>query len=116
MTYDDGIVGIYEIANVQTTKGAKPKKGLSLKERYYFGFDTLGLSRYYTALEANQQIAAVINTPGWNDINSGKDIAIMEDGSQYTVQLAQKMLDNDNLRMTKLSLERIGEEYVVLSE
>lgn len=113
MTFDDGIVGIYEISNI-AEPGKKPRKGLSLKERFFFGYDTLGFNRYYTALQANQQIAAVINTPGWNDIHSGKDIAIMEDGNQYTVQLAQKMLDDNNLRITKLTLERIGEAYDVM--
>ena len=115
MTFDDGIVGIYDISNI-AEPGKKPRKGLTLVERFHFGYDTLGLNRYYTALEANQQIEAVINIPGWNEIHSGRSIAIIEENQkQYTVQFAQPMLDEAGLRITKLSLERIGEEYVVLS-
>lgn len=121
MTYDDGIVGLYLLTNVQTP-GKKPVKGLTHVESFYFGFDTLGINRYYTALQANQQIEAVINIPGWSEINAGKHIAIIadadggfENATQYTVQMVQPTLDDDGLRITRLSLERIGESYAVLS-
>ena len=114
MTYDDGIVGVYEIKSGKDASG-KPIKGIALKEKFYFGYDVLGLNRYYTALQANQQIDAVLNTPGWNDVHAGKDIAVLEDGSQYTIQMVQKMLDEDGLRITKLSLERLTKNYDVLS-
>lgn len=113
MTYDDGIVEIYAIQSGKDASG-KPVKGLRLKERFYFGYDVLGINRYYTALQANQQIDAVLNTPGWNDVSAGKDIAVLEDGSQYTVQMVQKMLDEDGLRITKLSIERLTKSYVFL--
>lgn len=114
MTYDDGVVGIYEIQTGKDASG-KPTKGIQLKEEFYFGYDVLGLNRFYTALQANQQIDAVLNTPGWNDIHAGKSVAVLEDGSQYTVQMVQKMLDEDGLRITKISIERLTKSYAVLS-
>lgn len=114
MTFDDGIVGIYSLT--QTTEaGTKPKKGITLVASFYFGYDNLGFQRYYTALQANQQISAVINIPGWEELDPATTVAVMEDGKQYRVQLAQPQTDENGLRITKLSLERIHEDYDVLS-
>ena len=51
MTFDDGILTIYKIENIGKP-GFKPVPGLSKKESFYFGYDTLGITRYYTALQA----------------------------------------------------------------
>ena len=114
MTFDDGIVKLYAITD-QAVPGKKPIRGLTLSESFYFGFDTLGINRYYTALQANQQIAAVINIPGWNQVDTAETIAVLEDELQYKIVMCQPMTDEDGLRITKLSLERLGDEYVVLS-
>lgn len=122
MTFDDGIVGVYEITEV-TVPGKEPKDVLNLSERFYFGYDTLGINRYYTALQANQEISAVINIPGWIPIQANKHIAIIadEDGAitssspQYRIVMVQPMTEEFGLRITKLSLERIGDGYAVLS-
>lgn len=109
MTFDDGIVGIYRLVNT-AENGLKPKYQLALKERYYFGFDVLGISRYYTALQAKVQLSHVINIPGWGEVDP-TDIAVLENGEQFRLPLIQKQLDDNNLRITKLSLERITQEY-----
>ena len=67
MTFDDGILTIYSVENIGET-GMNPVVGLVQKERFYYGFDTLGITRYYTALEAQQQIECVVNVPGWGNI------------------------------------------------
>ena len=115
MTFDDGIVTIYMLTEVKQP-GKKPKTELVKVEDYCFGYDTLGINRYYTALQANQQIESVINIPDWNTIDASKCIAALEDGRQYRIQMVQPMLDEDGLRITKLSLERLGEDYAVMSE
>lgn len=114
MTFDDGILRIYTVENI-AENGAKPKKGLVLRSKFFFGFDVLGVNRYYTALEAKIQLAHVVNIPGWGGV-SVLDIAIMEDGTQYRVQMIQPQLDENGLRITKLSLERIVTEYDVPTE
>lgn len=111
MTFDDGIVKIYSIGNI-AANGKEPKEGLVAYESFYFGFDTLGINRYYTALQANQQIESVINIPGWNTLNPAKHIAVMENGDQFRIQMVQTMLDEDGLRITRLSLERLAKAYV----
>lgn len=110
MTFDDGILTICAVRDI-SEPGMKPKLTLAEKERFYFGYDTLGLTRYYTALQANQQIEAVVNIPGWSDIST-LDICVMENGLRYRIRLIQPMLDEDGLRITKLSLERLGENDV----
>lgn len=109
MTFDDGIVRIF-IAENAAEIGAKPRIALELKESYYFGYETLGINRYYTALQANQRLESVICVPGWDDITA-LDIAVMENGDQFKIQMVQKMTDDSGLKITKLSLERISEKY-----
>lgn len=115
MTFDDGIVKIYEITQ-QTTAGTMPIKGLTYVQSFYFGYDTLGINRYYTALQANQQIEAVINIPGWSELNPAQHVAELENGNQYRVRMVQPTNDEDGLRITKLTLERMHESYAVLPD
>lgn len=120
MTFDDGIIGVYELTE-ETNAGKMPVEGLALFEKFYFHYETLGINRYYTALQANQQIEAVVSIPGWIVIPANKRIAVMADeygdmtGNQYRIVMVQPSLDEDALRITRLSLERIGENYVVLT-
>lgn len=109
MTFDDGILKVCEITNT-AENGQKPVYKLAEKARYYFGFDVVGFNRYFTALNAKVQIAHVVNIPGWDYI-SPLAIIVLEDNTQYRLSQVQPMLDDDNLRITKLSLERITENY-----
>lgn len=122
MTFDDGIVGVYELTKVRVP-GKMPVDGLQEKERFYFGYETLGINRYYTALQANQQIESVLNVPGWNPIKANTNIAIIadadgsitEDCDQFRIVMVQPTTDEDGLRITRLSLERIGDKYAVFA-
>lgn len=111
MTYDDGVLTVYAMNN-SAANGEKPKYTLSVKSQHFFRFDTLGINRYYTALQANQQIEAVVEIPMWHDV-SVHDVVMLENGLQYRVQMVQPTFDEDNLRIMKLSLERISEAYVI---
>lgn len=111
MTFDDGILTVYEKVN-KAEAGNKPKYELKKRESFYFGFDSLGYNRFYTALQASHQIEAVVNIPLWSELE-GVDVVILEDGKQYIIGMVQRLLDDDGLRYTKLSLERFGEKYVV---
>ncbi len=105
MTFDDGILQIYETRNI-AEPGDLPKEELFLKSEHYFGVDVLGFSRYYTALQANQNISMVVNIPDWHDI-SVLDVAELEDGARYIIRLVQPMKDENGLNITKLTLERL---------
>ena len=114
MTFDDGILTICETVQV-AGNGLKPRLKLSERESFYFGYDVLGINRYYTALRANVQIDAVVNIPGWHEIDS-RNIAVLEDGRQFRLSLIQPQLDEDGLRITKLSITRITEHYEFLED
>ena len=122
MTFDDGIVGVYELTQ-RKVPGKMPVEGLDLKEKFYFGHETLGIQRYYTALQAKQEIDSVISVPGWNMIKANRHIAIIADADgvidgscdQYRIVMVQLTTDEDNLRITRLSLERIGDNYAVFA-
>ena len=109
MTFDDGIIQICSVVN-GADPGDKPVRMLSPVESFHFGYDNLGITRYYTALQAHQQIEAVVNIPGWNRI-AVESVAVLEDGTQYAVRMVQPQTDEDGLRITKLSLERISQSY-----
>lgn len=109
MTFDDGILTVYKTKNV-AAPGEKPVVGLVEKSKHYFGFGDIGISRYYTALQAGQQISAVVNIPDWHDIEA-TDICILEDKKQYRIAMAQPTTDENGLRIMKLSMERTEEVY-----
>lgn len=110
MTFDDGTVKIYRITD-SAAPGKKPKPVLGVYHEHCFGYGTVGVTRYYTALQAKQQIEDTIYIPDWWMISPEKDIAVMEDGSQFSIRQAQRTTDEEDLQIMLLSLERIGEEY-----
>lgn len=114
MTFDDGILTIYKTENI-AEPGAKPVIGLVQKDQYYFSFGDIGITRYYTAMQAKQQIEQVVNIPGWGDVST-LDICVLEDGRQYRIVMRQPTHDDDGLRITRLSLERMDESYAVKTE
>lgn len=109
MTFDDGILSIYKTLDV-SDPGMKPEIQLELKDQYYFGYGNIGITRFFQAMQANQQISAIVNIPDEGDIST-LDICVLEDGKQYKIVLIQPETDENGLRIKKLSLERIGEEY-----
>lgn len=107
MTFDDGIVKIYGTKDV-SVPGAMPKIEQILKSEHFFGFDVLGYNRYYTALQAHQEISAVVNIPEWHDEGiTSLDIAELENGQRYKIRMVQPMKDENGLKITKLTLEKV---------
>lgn len=111
MTFDDGILMIYRTENI-AKPGEKPKKGLKQKEPYYFGYGELGYNRIYRAKQAKEQVEAVVNVPGWGDIRA-MDVCVIENGEQFRILTRQPTTDENGIRITKLSLERLDERYDV---
>ena len=109
MTFDDGIVQICSTENA-AAPGNKPVTVLREKLMSYFAYSRLGINRIYQALQAQQQIEAVIVLPDWQDVRI-HDVAVLEDGTQFRIQTVQKGTDDTNLKVTTLSLERINEAY-----
>lgn len=114
MTFDDGIVRVYRITDASES-GMKPKKMLVKKSRHYFGFETVGITRYYTALQAKKQVDAVLHI--WkDDAVTADDICMLEDGKQYTIAQVQNGKDENGLDITKISIGRLEEEYGIAED
>lgn len=111
MTYDDGILSICRVTN-SAEPGNKPVMHLEEKEKYYYGYEELGVTRYYQAKNANQQVECVVRIQGWEDVKV-TDICILEGGTQYQISMVQPTHDENGLRMMKLTLERVKQEYEV---
>ena len=111
MTFDDGTLTVYRTENT-AQPGKKPVQRLKVKGRHYFNYGELGYNRIYRAKQAGQQVEAVVNIPGWEDIQM-TDVCVMENGDQFRILTRQPTLDDNGLRITRLSLERIDEKYAV---
>lgn len=112
MTFDDGILKIYTLKNI-ALPGKKPIQGLQLKSRHYFGFETVGINRFYTAMQVDSRVTDLVHI--WQDrsITTG-DICVLEDGMQYCCSFVQHTEDENGLRITKITLERLGEAYDII--
>ena len=114
MTYNDGVVQVYRFGTNAAEQGNKPKKGLIYVESFFYGYETLGFNRYYTALAANQQIEAVIRIPEWNELDPAETVLRLENGKDYRIVLVQPTADERGEHYTRLSLERIHESYDII--
>lgn len=111
MTFDDGILKIYDVKDI-SEPGMKPVTGLVYKSSHYFGYETVGITRYYTAMQANNKISELVHI--WQDRSiTTQNICVMEDGQQYKCQFVQHTKDENGLLITKITLERLNENYVI---
>lgn len=114
MTFDDGIVKIYGVEDI-AKPGNKPKEALCFKASFCFSYAALGIQRHYAALKANELIESVICTYEDRGVRI-YDVAVMEDGSQFRIVMVQPEIDENGIKIQKLSLERLNNEYQYQTE
>lgn len=108
---DSGVLKIYRLVNV-AENGFKPVYNLEFVSEEFYEERTIGVTRYYAALGANERIDMVARI--WENRNIGVDyIASTEQNEQYRITLVQHTTDDDGLRVSDLTLERIGNLYDV---
>lgn len=105
MTFDDGILTVKTRTNT-AANSLMPVYSYTQKAQYFFGFDYVGYNRYFEAMKAQVQIEHVVNVPEWIDID-GADVVELEDGVMYRLAQIQRTWNEDGLKITKLSLERV---------
>ena len=108
MTFDDGILKIYQVKNVSEA-GAMPRQKLVKAGTYHYGSDTVYYKRYYTAKQAGYQADTMVHIWYAPEIES-LDIVVLEDGDQYKIAQVQHGKE-EGLRVTWLTLERLMEDY-----
>lgn len=107
-TFNDGLVKIYEVTNIAEPP-LRPVEGLALKDSFRYKERTVGLQRYYSALQANVKVKYVLRTPRRRNIST-QDIAIPNDGNQYRVVQIQYPEDIEPPVMD-LTLEELKQAY-----
>lgn len=114
MTFDDGILTVYRPQNT-AGPGDKPQPGLTFRGRYYYSISSLGVTRYYAAMQAGQDVAAVVAVPGWSDIMTN-DIVVLDDGQKYGAEMVQPETDEFGLRITRITLGVLSVDYQIPTE
>ena len=114
MTFDDGILTVYRPQNT-AGPGDKPVSGLTFRGRYYYSISSLGVTRYYAAMQAGQDVSAIVTVPGWDDIMTN-DIVVLDDGRQYWAEMVQPETDAFGLRITRITLGVLSVDYQIPTE
>ena len=113
-SYSDGVVSIYKVENT-ALPGDMPIEGLVLQQTLRYKERTVGMSRFYQAMQNNIKVDYVIRCPevrGLSDKDTDILVAVLIDGQQYRVVQIQYLEDAAPASMD-LSLEKVGETYVV---
>lgn len=113
--FDGGLVKIYKIGNA-SNPGDTPVEGLTFYQSFYFEEKTIGMTRAYAAMQADSKIDRLISI--WQDRSvTDQCVCVIFDGSkiednvevgiQYRITQAQHKTNNDGLRISDLTLERL---------
>jgi len=115
-SFPDGVVSVYKVTDL-ALPGDLPKEGLVLKQSLRYRERTVGMSRFYQALQNNIKVDFVIRCPevrGLSEKAADILVAVLIDGQQYQVMQIQYIEDSAPKSMD-LSLERLGDDvYAVV--
>lgn len=110
MLFDDGVVYICTLTNV-AENGRMPKEVLTKIAKFWFAERTIGYNRQYLARGVNQQIDMLIRIHQYRQARVNY-YAVLGNGEQYRITNVQHLIDdNDGLRYTDLTLERLDTNY-----
>ena len=107
---NSGVVKIYSVED-SAQPGYQPKPSLNLKLTLRYEEQRLGINRLYLSRQNQAEIEKVIRVPRQDSI-SNQDVAILENGSQYSIDYAQTVQDVYPPCLD-LSLVKIEQDYEV---
>ena len=113
-SYPDGIVSLHKVTDL-ALPGDLPVEGLVLKQTLRYKERTVGLNRFYSAMQNDIKVDYVIRCPevrGLSEKATDILVAILIDGQQYAVKQIQYIEDARPPSMD-LTLERAGADYAV---
>ena len=113
-SFNDGVVDLHKVTDL-ALPGDLPVEGLVLKQTLRYKERTVGLNRFYSAMQNDIKVDYVIRCPevrGLSEKATDILVAILIDGQQYTVKQIQYIEDAQSPSMD-LSLEQVGESYAV---
>ena len=88
---NSGVVYIYSVED-SAQPGYQPKPALKLKLTLRYEEQRLGINRLYMSRQNQAEIEKVIRVPRQDSI-SNQDVAILENGSQYSIDYTQTVQD-----------------------
>lgn len=92
--------------------GSMPQESLVPGETCFYGERTVGYNRQYAAMGVNERIDMIARI--WQNRAARAGMyALLDNGEQYRITFAQQLLDDDGLRVTDLTLERLDKLYDV---
>lgn len=111
MIYDSGTLKICDLTNT-AAKGEMPREALLPVSRHWYGERTVGVTRLYAAMGANQQVDLLVRIHADRGVKVGQ-FAVLGNGDQYRIDAVSQVTDDNGLRATDLTLSRLGELYDV---
>ena len=110
--YDSGTLILQRGVNT-APPGDAPVMELSTVWESYYEARTVGMQRYYTAMEHAAQADAVVRVPRYYGIAPDTDRITLspvdhKDAGVYKVLQVQHVMDSDGLSATDITLERTG--------
>ena len=113
MAYDSGTLELRRGTNTAPA-GAAPVLTYEPVWGCYYEARTVGLTRWYTAMEHADRVDLVVRVPRYYGVLTATDRVVLtpvdhEDDGLYKVVQVQQVSDEDGLPATDLSLERTGD-------
>jgi hypothetical protein len=106
--HTDGYVKIYRVENFADS-GAMPQETLELEWGFRYTRRTVGMARYWQAMQAGAEIRHVIRIEFFPNVNS-QHIAELEDGRRYRIAQIQYP-EGVFPRVMDLTLTEVTENY-----
>lgn len=106
-TFNDGVVRVYAVDNT-APGGAAPQAQLKLRWVLRYEERTVGVTRHYAAMQANDRVDRVLRVP-LRPV-SALDVAVPNDGRQYRITLVQRPKDVEPPCLD-LTLRRLEMDY-----
>lgn len=105
ISFDSGIVHLYRKVNT-ATPGNMPSAELKYTVTLRFHRKTVGISRFYTAMQQNQKIDEVIRCPLVSSVSVNDIAELPPENTKYLVRQVQYPEDTA-LPVMDLALERL---------
>jgi hypothetical protein len=108
--FNDGVVKLYDVKNI-APDGELPKYALTEKYALRYAARTVGLTRYYTAMQADVRVQYFLRCPGGRGVSSLYG-AVPHDGKQYRIERVQHS-EGVAPPYMDLTLEALEEDYAI---
>ena len=108
--FDSGTLTVWRGTNTSPA-GSMPVLKYEQIWGSYYADRTIGIQRYYTAMQHDNRVDAMVRVQRTYELKPADDRIILspyshEDGNAYRIIQLQQVLDDDGLPVTDLSLER----------